>query len=283
MKRFIIGGAVALIVTPAMAQAPTDTIQSLQNVNNVIVTQSGASSTIVVQGTKDNPDFYYSLDTQVADAAGIATDTEWEFSFPFLKDKPRRKKVCLTWGRDLYIGAALPTSGPEGLDGSVEFGFGQMAGIEYLPWVKGPQFSLGVGIHYRQYTLHGKQVFEASNHVLGIVPAEADKVSSRLRNFGFQVPLTIYQPIYKDLGVTVGVAAVFNTFTRAASDCFVGNLRTHKSFTGLHQRLLTYDIFAQIGWKDNLGVYVRYSPASLFESQWGPQFKTISVGVTIGM
>lgn len=282
MKKTIISFAGALCALTLQAQTPADTIRSIENARLVTVTQSRSVSQIVIQGTEENPDFYYSFTSQIEDSLSRSGEDQWEFSLPFLKNKPHSKAKFI-YGENIYVGATIPMSEPEGLDGSVEFGVGSLAGIQLTPWKKGPSFTIGLGIHYRQYTLHGSQIFSYADHRLSIIPVEADKVSSRLRNFGFQVPLSIFQPFYKDFGITVGASAMFNTFTRAASDHIVDDVRYHQSFRGLHQRLLTVDIFGSIGWKDSFGIYVRYSPVSTFSDEWGPKFKTLSVGVTLSM
>lgn len=265
----------------AAQTAEPDTIQSISNANNLSVIREGSTTRIVIEGKESEPDFYYSLTTSITDSVD-EKEPQWEPSLPFLKEKPK-SPTRFIWGRDLYIGVAVPVDAPHGLNGSVEAGLGCIGGIEFAPWHKGPEFSIGVGFHYRLYTLHHSQVFDVTDHRLSIVPVEADKVSSRLHNFGFQIPFAIFQPLAKDFGITVGVAAMFNTYTRAASDHIVGDKRYHRSMRGLHQRLLTPELFARIGWKDNIGLYVRYSPTPLFETQWGPQFRTISAGVTIAM
>ena len=271
----------AFAFTGAAQTVEPDTIQSISNANNLSVIREGSSTRIFIEGKDSEPDFYYSLTTNITDSV-YDSRSEWEPSFPFLKER-RKSRTRLIWGRDFYLGATVPLEAPKGLNGSIEVGLGCIGGIEFIPWRKGPEFSIGIGFHYRQYTLHNSSVFELSDHVLSINPVEADKVSSRLRNFGFQIPFAIFQPIAKDFGIAVGVSAMFNTFTRAASDRIIGDKRYHHSMRGLHQRLLTPEFFARIGWKDNIGLYVRYSPTPLFQAQWGPQFRTLSAGVTIAM
>ncbi len=258
-----------------------DTISSITNANSLTVIKEGSATRILIEGKESEPDFYYSLTTNITDSV-TTNEPQWEPSFPFLREKPK-SPIRYIWARDLYLGIAMPIDAPAGLDNSIEFGFGSIAGIEYRPWRKGPRFSIGIGIHYRQFTLHDSQVFQVNDHVLSIVPVEADKVSSRFRNFGFQIPFAIFQPIAKNFGITIGVSAMFNTYTRVASDHIIGDKRYHRSMRGLHQRLLTPELFAHIGWKDDIGLFVRYSPTPLFEEQWGPQFRALSAGITIAM
>lgn len=284
VQRFFVSALALVGCMIASAQSEPDTIQVIDQASRVVVTRQGVNSQIIVNGTADNPDFYYSFATKVADEdqkIDSSADT-WEMSFPFLKERPA-SPTRLIWCRDFYIGATIPVAEPHGLDGSIEVGMTYIGGLELTPWRRGPEISLGLGFHYSQFTLHYCQAFDYADHRLDIVATDADRTSSRLRNFGFQIPVSIYQPVWKDFGLTVGVAAMFNTFTRAASDRIYVDRRDHRSMRGLHQRLVTPQLFASIGWKGDCGIYVRYCPTPLFAQQWGPQFKTLSVGVTIGL
>lgn len=276
--------ALATLILPAsvLADEVPDTIRTISNANTVIVTRSGDRSQIVVEGTTDNPDFYYSYTSEVK--SDSSAEKEWELSLPFLNNKTghRCRTECI-WGENVYLGVTSPVSKPYGLNGSIEFGIGKIVGLGVAPWTKGPQFAIGIGIHYRQYTLHHSQIFSVDNHVLSIIDAGTDRVSSRLRNFGFQIPVTIFQPFGNGIGLTVGAAAVLNTYTRASSRATFDDIEYTNNYKGLHQRLLTADIFAILGWKNNFGIYVRYTPTSLFEKQWGPQFNTLSFGISLAM
>lgn len=166
----------AFAFTGAAQTVEPDTIQSISNANNLSVIREGSSTRIIIEGKDSEPDFYYSLTTNITDSV-YDSRSEWEPSFPFLKER-RKSRTRLIWGRDFYLGATVPLEAPKGLNGSIEVGLGCIGGIEFIPWRKGPEFSIGIGFHYRQYTLHNSSVFELNDHVLSINPVEADKVSS---------------------------------------------------------------------------------------------------------
>ena len=50
----------------------------------------------------------------------------------------------------------------------------------------------------------------------------------------------------------------------------------------IHQRIFTCDLMGGVSWS-GCGLYVRYQPQNLFKSGWGPAFKSISMGIIIGM
>ncbi|MDE5812592.1 MAG: hypothetical protein K2H61_09865 [Muribaculaceae bacterium] len=264
--------------------APADTLTDVNGVRQVVVTKKGQISTITLTGSDKDPHYYYSLTTEVNSTLdlGKIDDEEWGLSLPFLNQRSH-KKSRVVWGNDFYIGVTVPTAAPKGLSGSIECGLGKIVGLELQPWQGGPQFGIGFGFHYRQFTLHHGQVFLADHHRLSIIPVEADRVSSRLRNFGFQVPVTITQNISNGFGITIGAAAMFNTFTCASSTTYVNDLQFKNSYRNLHQRLLTLDLMAAIGWTRSASLYVRYSPLKLFNEQWGPQFNTLSFGLSLSM
>lgn len=286
MKRIILYTAAIFSAAAAAASEPADTIMTASNVRSVTVVQSGADSQIILRGTEDNEKYYYSFSTTVetpqTPAADPADEALWLTQLPFLDNAPH-SLTNIVFLENLYVGSAIPVSAPTGLDPSVEAGIGSVIGIRVSPWKKGPSFGLGAGVYHRKYSLHGPRVFNVSQHTLSIIPSAADRNTSRLRSFGLQIPLSVYQPIAKSFGITVGGALMINTFTSASSDTFTGDVQTHVNYRGLQQRPITGEVFAVLGWKGIGGIYVRYSPQALFSQQWGPQFKTVSVGISIGM
>lgn len=262
--------------------AAVDTITSINGAQSVSVIRSGNKSVVTVIGSDANPKNYYSYVAETA--APQIGESEWGLSLPFLTEK-RHKKAELLWFNQLYVGFAFPVSAPDGLDQSVATGIGKIFGVRFSPWRRGPKFSIGAGIHFEQYTLHGGQVFGLNRKALEILPAEegARDIHNRLENFGFSVPVTISQSIYKDFAIAVGAELNFNTYTKASSKYTIGEVEYQQKFKHLQQRILTPTLYASIGWLDEFGLYFRYTPQSLFEKQWGPDFSAISFGVTLGL
>lgn len=285
MKKIVltIAMAASLAVTAAATEV-SDTIKVVENPQSVTVTRTSDGLTnVMVVGNVDNKEDAYSYTSSVIAIENTPVE-EWGLSLPFLKAK-REKKTNYIWFQQTYIGIPFVLSGPTGLDQSIECGIGQLVGVSWKPCQSGPGFAIGVGIHYEQYSLHAGKIFGKDGDRLTInsLGEKFTNPSSRLRNFGFTVPVTINQSIYKGFSVSVGVGMRFNTYTKATSSFSKDDVRYKRDFKGLQQRVLNYELYGAIGWDDMAALYVRYTPVSLFKSAYGPSFETLSIGITLGM
>lgn len=284
MKTILICIVATLTSLQAMAQELTDTVKVVSNPREVTVTATKDGTRFTINGTTENPDFYYSYFTSAGAVDSQKADNEWGLSLPFLNEGENRKKYNTVWLQDTYVGITNPLDAPEGLSRSVAVGIGKVVGASLQPWRKGPTFAVGVGIHFEQYTLHGRQLFMADGKHLDItdLPADASAYHSRLLNYGIQIPLTITQSIYKDFGFSIGASLMFNTYTKATANYTLDNVEYSTAYTGLQQRAATVDLYFAIGRIDEYGLFVRYSPTPLMRDGYGPQFKNITFGLTLG-
>ncbi len=269
---------------PANADTlPADTLAVVNDAHTVVVTKSPTANVITVIGQGDDESFYYSYSSEREDSlADTVSKDEWGLSLPFLREY-QRKKSEVTWAAHTQLGICMPVDGPRGLDQSIDIAMGKIVGLNYTPWSKGPTFSFGAGIFAQKFALHGGQMFgrDGKSLVMVDLPEGARDTHVRLFNFGFEMPFTVTQNIYDDFGISAGVVMKFNTYTTASNKYTLDNRSYEQSFKGLQQRILTYDIFAGIGWED-FGLYCRYSPVAMFKSGNGPQFDVISFGINLG-
>ncbi|MDE7136284.1 MAG: hypothetical protein K2N91_06605 [Muribaculaceae bacterium] len=258
-----------------------DTLASVTKAKSVSVTRSGNKLEVTIIGSEENPEYYYSHTSESSDNNDLGS--QWGLSLPFLKEPVRRKIEMVS--NQLYLGISVPVSAPSGLNQSVECGWGKMLGVRISPWKSGPNFAIGAGIHFEQYTLHGGQVFDRCRKqlVMNAAPDNARDIHNRLINVGFTIPLTITQKIKNDFSIAVGAELRFNTYAKASTRYSVDNVEYSQSFKQLQQRQLTPTLYGAIGWLDDIGLYVRYTPSHLFDKRWGPEFQTVSFGVTIGL
>lgn len=262
----------------------TDTLVVVNNANRVTINRTPTANTITIVGSEDDENFYYSYTAERIDSVAVAArnEEEWGLSLPFLRED-KRSKSEVVWGAHTQMGICLPVNGTAGLDASIEARVGKLVGLNYTPWAKGPTFSAGVGFFFQKFCLHGGKMFALDGKSLITVPLpeEAHDSHVRLFNFGFELPVTITQNLYRGFSLSAGVSMKLNSYTTASNKYTIDNRSCEKSLHGLQQRILTYDIFAGIGWED-FALYCRYSPVSMFKSGNGPQFDVISFGINIG-
>ena len=278
-----VAGVMAACIPANADTLPTDTLAVVNDAHTVVVTKSSTSNIITVIGQGDDDSFYYSYSSEREDSlADTVSKDEWGLSLPFLREY-QRKKSEVTWAAHTQIGICMPIDGPRGLDQSIDIAMGKIVGLNYTPWAKGPTFSFGAGIFAQKFALHGGQMFgrDGKSLVMVDLPEGARDTHVRLFNFGFEMPFTVTQNIYDDFGISAGVVMKFNTYTTASNKYTLDNRSYEQSFKGLQQRILTYDIFAGIGWED-FSLYCRYSPVAMFKSGNGPQFDVISFGINLG-
>jgi len=146
----------------------------------------------------------------------------------------------------------------------------------------------GFGLDWRNYFLDmNSHLFEV-NGITYVYPAPSgiDYESSRLRTFHLTVPLLLeWQPTLGNnhkLFVSAGVVAGINTFSSYRvkfKDTYGKSISIVESH-GLNVNPISLDFMGQVGY-NKLSVYAKYSPCSIFQSQKGPDVRSVSLGVLL--
>ncbi len=284
--RHHISAILALISFPAAINAAepevNDTITVIENAANITVKTTQNSETAIVVKDSDGQTTYSYLFS--SDQTG-KTDDNWNLSLPFLRDKKKNAAVYdLSVCINPYVGGSVVSDNPSGLHGSVDVGLSDLFRARYIPTGRGFSISIGLGMGYRQYTLGGGNRFESIDRRLNISPRDEnmENVRNRLGIMTFNIPVMLTQRIGKHFAISAGGRVNFNTYAKASFSCDIDGLHFKETYKGLHQRLMTVDAVGKIGFPDAVVIYVSYSPMKPFENGYGPQFKTLSFGLTIG-
>ncbi len=146
----------------------------------------------------------------------------------------------------------------------------------------------GLGFNWRNYFLDENKYLSEVNGITTLVaaPAGIDYEFSRLRTFHITIPLLLeWQPTFgksQKFFVSAGVVGGVNTSAthklkyKDASDNTIRNI-TGK---GLNIAPVNLDFLGQIGY-GSWNVYAKYSPFSMFQSQKGPEIRSVSVGAML--
>ncbi len=188
-------------------------------------------------------------------------------------------------GADIFAGPVVPVDGDGRFRTGWEIGAGKLLGVGFRPWAGGPALELGAGLLYRNLQLDDNHIFGSDNRgVLFIeaVPQGCHRASSRLDLWAVCVPLTLHQKFSHDFYLDLGVEMLLNFSARATRNyrSTDGSLKYSQTLKHLHQRTVGMDLRFALGWEEIIGLYVRYSPVSLFKSSLGPQTDFVSAGVT---
>lgn len=299
----------ALCAATAAATEPTDTVVFIKNPTVVIVKDDREGKSVVIKGCEDNPDykFEYHSRPESADGDADATNIERLLSLsssignlsarkpasatfqcvPNIRRKARTpRRFSTDVGFDFYAGAVVPLSGDAGMS-NVGWQIG-MVNVIKAQWrlaASGTRLTLGLGWQYSYLTIGGGLMGTRDNlgaYVLEPIPAGYGNVKTSLRNFAVQIPLLFNQPLSGRFAIEAGAVAMLNTYTTGNRSWTEGTTKSKMPLKNLHQRILTVDVLARIGWRNRFAVYVRYSPVDLFSRQYGPQFDPLAVGASLG-
>ncbi|MDR2809131.1 MAG: PorT family protein [Tannerellaceae bacterium] len=146
----------------------------------------------------------------------------------------------------------------------------------------------GIGLKWSRYRIDANQYIVETEGITSLHPAPEGIVysSSRLNLTHLTIPLLLeWQnrrkgsiPIFISAGA-VGVIKTISSSKVTYKD-ETGRNKTAKMDSGMNLRPVSVQLLLQAG-LDNLGVYVGYSPITLFESGKGPKLYPVSIGLQL--
>lgn len=270
-------------------EAP-DTVKIIKNAEKVIVSRKADTTLIEVETKNDYGKEVFSYTVTVEDSIAPESDPAFDFEIPFGigKDKAKHNKhsriitSVFPFGH-IYFGRRSNYSGKGNVKNSIEAGFRDIIGIRWSRGRHSPAFSIGLGMGYQKYRAEDGFVYTlvGSNLVLAPVSDGYFVESTALDVFNFQIPLLFTFPMGCDIKFSIGGIGCFNSYARAHSEISKGNTKIKTAYKGLQQRLFTAETMCSLGLCEILGVYATWSPMTLFQSPYGPQLKSWSIGATL--
>ena len=200
---------------------------------------------------------------------------------------------------DFHVGFVTALGAPAGMNvdfwSSGEIGFAPAAYRWYTRSGK-QNVSVSFGFNWRNYRMtgHNRFVKDGSGY-LTVEPYPAAVASSaefsRIKVFSLYLPLRYTVNLSDDWALSAGAILNFNTYASVEThykevtnfptlDTKVTS-RVQESIKKLHQRPVTVDFLAQLNWR-GVGLYVKYSPCQVINPDWGPDFSSLSTGVSLG-
>lgn len=256
----------------------SDTLAVIHSPSRVTVVKQDERTLLLVNDSIGGRSF--SLEVNRPAESADSASSPWRLNIPFLKDDRKNSPLTITYFRDLYVGMLWGIDMPQSRL-SWEIGISHIVGLSYRFKGNGPELSLGVGLSYRQLNFgHGFKLECTAGRLSFAASPEGQKSSSFIREWALRVPFHIFQPISYDFGIGVGVDAVFTTYARAQAKSKQESTEIVETFKGLRQRVFRPELVGMLGWREGLGLYVRYSPVSSFRAVDGPSFSTVSFGLT---
>jgi hypothetical protein len=290
MKHLIIFTAFTALCLTATAQEPADgDTVIVDHPQKVVVTTTKAKMNVEVIGKEDNPNYYYSksVDLQPSAISVIQQDSGLDFNVPFIgstnKENENKKNANSIEITGLGFGFVSAPGAPNGMDvkmgSSYELFISELVGFHHR-WGYRNKIILGIGIDWRNYRMTDQTRFlkQGNNIVLSDYPAGSDIKFSRLKIFSWTFEALYHRSFSHNVGIDFGPVLSLNTY---------GSLKTrytdadgkHKDFNkNIHQTPITIDFKARLDVK-GIGVYAKYSPCNILQTEYGPKFQSLSFGI----
>ena len=290
MNKFLVL-ALSLLIGSLGGYANTlqDTIIVVNNAKKVTIEKKRNSMFVKVEGSDDNPDYFYSQRMEVDSTAAVIIEeknADWDFNIPFINKKSKTKK----YRRNLCVGGfgfgvVNAMDAPEGMDvdmgSSYELSLDHLLRFNYniLPTTS---VSMGFGMTWRNYRMTGSTRFikEGDKLFLGAYPEGADIKFSRLKVFSLTVPFMINQSLGRKVVFSVGPVVNFNTHASLKTRYTLNGEKVKETDNNIHQNRMTIDLMAKLRF-NSLGVYTKYSPSDMLNTEFGPKFRSFSAGITL--
>ncbi|MDL2265805.1 PorT family protein [Parabacteroides sp. OttesenSCG-928-G21] len=144
----------------------------------------------------------------------------------------------------------------------------------------------GMGMRWSRYRLDENKYFKEIDGITDLRPAPDGMIytSSKLNITSLTIPVLLewqsksrrHDPFFISAGV-VGVIKTISSSKVSYKDDS-GKKHKEKMDAGMNIRPVTIDFLVQAGY-DWIGVYLKYSPVGLFESDKGPKIHPVSIGL----
>ena len=290
MNKFLVL-ALSLLIGGLGSYANTvqDTIIVVNQAKKVTIEKKHNSMSVKVEGSEDNPGYFYSQRMEVDSTAAVIIEeknADWDFNIPFINKNSKTKKyrgnLCVG-GFGFGVVNTIETS--EGMDmdmgASYEFSLDHLLRFNYnvLP---ATSVSMGFGMTWRNYRMTGRTRFikEGDKLVLGAYPEGSDIKFSRLKVFSLTVPFMINQSLGRKVVFSVGPVVNFNTHASLKTRYTLNGEKVKEKNNNIHQNRMTVDLMAKLRF-NSLGVYAKYSPSDMLNTDFGPKFRSFSTGITL--
>jgi hypothetical protein len=123
-------------------------------------------------------------------------------------------------------------------------------------------------------------VKEANNLVLDNYPEGADVKFSRLKTFSISVPVMLNQAINHHVAISLGTVINTNTYGSLKTRYTLGDEKMVEKSKNIHQNRTTVDFTAILRFKQ-IGIYAKYSPSNVLNTEFGPKFNSYSAGISL--
>ena len=258
----------------------------------VTLKNENGTTTINITGENDGAEYTYCI-TRNDDNIDTKTvyrekDINWDFTIPFVNTKSSsfttRKRGRFIVDPTFGFGVIGATERGKGVDlsftnGSFEYILDRIVGFEYKT-TRNSYVGVTFGLDWRNYKMIGNSrwVKDGDNTSIINYPEGADVDYSRLRTLSLTLSFMYGYDFNRHINMKIGPMVSFNTR---------GNIKTCYSLNGesfkdkqknINIAPVTVDFRAELNFRF-VGLYFKYSPCNVLNSNFGPAFKPMSAGL----
>lgn len=284
MKKFFTLFALFSVMSAACAGEAGDTIVNVLRAGEVLLTESDSTLHLRIRGC--DRDTAYRFDYRRETGRETATLLEersrsWDFSFPLARKSGKCSSKEFTMG-GIGFGFVTAHDAPREMDvdmsASYEI-FADLFGILTSFRDRAHEFSVGMGIDWRNYRLTGKKRFvkETNDVVVTDYPEDVEIQFSRIKVFSLTFPFRYQYNVTKKFSVNAAAILNLNTYASIKTRYRQDGHKIKEMHKNIHQNPVTVDFMLGAQWR-MVGIYAKYSPCDVLKKDFGPRFKSFSTG-----
>lgn len=290
MKRMIITSLVAALFA-ANANAQTDTLVVSQPEEVKVIT-TGDTLNISIEGSKDNPLYYYNKTVAVDQGKEEITTTSenvnsglgWDFSLlernTLQIEMSLRAQMYAGWNFLLSSPADMKTNWFKSYEGGID-----IFHLAFYPRTSKWWVSVDWGIVLSQYRFKDNMMTTASDGtiVMAPYPDESSSQSSSFRTLSGALTFMGHYRLAKEH--SIGLGLVWNS--KIMDNCSYKTKYTLPDGTAVTDmnelpiRSNLFSIKAEYMFVDRVGLYLRYTPMSIFKKDKAPRIGELNVGLQV--
>lgn len=210
----------------------------------------------------------------------------WDFSGPGLSVKTNHEHGRTKFSADLSSSFSFGFISGVNQDEGVSIDMGQSYEIHWDNVFSAKAkvgrrglFDIGIGLDWRNYRMTNGNMFDEDEAGHISITNDTPLKFSRIHTFSISVPIKYYHQLGKHVYFGVGPELYFTPHASLKNRFDKKNktLDTH-----IHHNRFSFDVGAELMIR-GIGVYYKYNPFSVLDTNYGPKFSSMTVGIKVGL
>ncbi len=156
---------------------------------------------------------------------------------------------------------------------------------DYFRLSRSVSFNYGLGMSWKNFAMTKGGMMtkdDRGNVLIGGWPDKSEPKVSKLRVFSVTFPFILGFNVYRGVGFSVGPVVNLNAVSSIVDKYMLNDEKQKDKYKRAHCNLATVDMMFQLNFRD-VGIYARYSPMNVMDTDYWPEFKHWAVGLTFNL